>query len=242
MPRRRKRRLNWTPVLWLLVLANIAAGLWLSPVTAVRKLRIEGARADDRPRLEGLAQALKALPIVTVSSREFESRVLGSEAVRSADFRRTPFGSASLVLIYRRPVAQIEGATNAYLCAEGAIFRSNLRYGKLPSVKLHVTALRPTLTAVGAAPFRAIAQIVELAQQKLSEKPFVVDVDSEGAVCLNISQAATVVLGSADRLDEKFRALEGLLAERPNMLQEVVELNLTEPSRPVVRGQEGPKQ
>lgn len=241
MPRKRKRRLNWTPLLWLLLIANIAAGLWLSPVTSVRKLRIVGARADDRPRLEGLAQALRSQPIMAVDPHEFESLVLGSEAVRSADFRRTLFGSASLDLTYTSPVARIERTANAYLSADGAIFRSNLRYEELPRVKLHETALRPAFTAFGSTPYRAIAQIVELARQKLSEKPFVVDVDSEGAVCLNISQAAKVALGSADRLDEKFRALEGLLAERPNVLQEVVELNLTEPSRPVVRGLRGAK-
>ena len=76
MARRRKRRpFNWGPLLWVALIANIAAGLWFSSLTAIRRLRIEGAPLSDRGRLVTLAQTLKNQPVVPIDPRAFETVV-----------------------------------------------------------------------------------------------------------------------------------------------------------------------
>ena len=52
---------------------------------------------------------------------------------------------------------------------------------------------------------------------------------------LRLPPGARIDLGGADRLEEKLKKLQELLSEQPALLQNIQELNLTEPSRPVSR-------
>lgn len=242
MPRRRKRRWkpNWGPILGVALVANILAGLWFSPITSIRKLRIVGAPSWDRPRLQSEAAKLRDLASLPLNPRDLETRVLAHPSVANADFRRSIFGSARLELVYRQPIATFEGTSGQCLDREGVLFRHGGRAAETwPSIKLHASALRPAMTITGAWPAAKVASLITALPAAVPSNGLVIEVDSEGAVCLNIKQAARIDLGSVDRLAEKFRALEGLLAESPDLLQEVEELNLVEPTRPAVRPRRG---
>lgn len=244
MRRRRKRRIkpNWPPILWTAFVANVVAGLFLTPVTAIRKLRVEGAEAWDRPRIEAEAQRLRNLPVLPMNPRQFETSVFSHSAVRDADFRRSLFGSASLSITYRKAIAVIAGADRLVLDQEGTMFRTGAQISaSLPSIKVHPSALRPGFAVAGAWPAPHVARLIQSLPAKIPTAGLVVEVDSEGAVCLNRDQAARIDLGGADRLEEKLRALEGLLDTNPNLLEEVEELNLVEPTRPAVRPRKGGK-
>lgn len=242
MRKRRKRRLkpNWGPILWAGFLLNTVAGLWFSPVTAVRKVRVEGAESWDRARIAAEAGKLRGKPSVALNPRSFESAVLAHPAVRHADFRRSLFGSARLTLAYRQPIATIERTDRLLLDQEGFLFRTGAPLTTdLPSIRLHESALVPALTLAGAWPTLAVADLIARIPAALSRPGLQIEVDSEGALCLNMKQAARIELGGAERLEEKFRALERLLGENPSLLQEVAELNLVEPTRPAVRPRRG---
>lgn len=234
-PSRNKSAFPWTGVLTLLLLINLAAGAWLSPLTAIRTLRIEGVSELRRGTFLRYAQLLKGRPALNVNPREFESTVLKDAAIENADFRRSPFGSAKLRVFFRRPIAGITGGGGTVVSSDGVLFKVDTRNLDLPKLELHASSLSPTLTLLGPWPGRDIARLIERLPPRLSNKELDVVVDSEGAVCLNITQAARIVWGSADRLEEKLKALESLLSERPNLLENVKELNLTEPSRPAFK-------
>lgn len=242
MPRRRKRRWkpNWAPILGLALAGNVLAGIWLSPITSIRRIRIEGAPTWDRPRIQTEVAKLKDRPSVPVNPRELETRILAHPAVASVDFRRSIFGSARLELTYRRPIARLSGTDGQFLDREGGIFRFGGRLtADLPTIRLHASSLRPAMTLMGAWPAAKVADLIPQIPKSIPIKGLDIEVDSEGAVCLNIKQAARIDLGSVDRLSEKFRALEGLLAENPDLLQKVEELNLVEPTRPAMRPRRG---
>jgi hypothetical protein len=176
------------------------------------------------------------MPAAALQPREFESAVLAHSAAAEADFRRSLFGTGRLELRYRSPLARFEGRAGQYLSQEGEIFElpPNAEPEGLPAVRLHETALRPIWTLAGAWPAGPASQALRGAPPAFRSQEASLEVDSEGAMCLNSGQAARVMLGSADRLEEKLRTLEGLLKERPGLLENVKELNLVEPSRPAV--------
>ena len=234
-PSRNTSAFPWGTVLVALLLANLAVGAWLSPITSIRTLRIEGVSEARRGTYVRYAQLLQGRPALNVSPREFESTVLKDPAVENASFRRSPFGSANLRVFYRRHIARITGSRGTVLSSDGVLFKVDVANLNIPTLELHPSSLGPSLTLLGPWPGKDIARLIQGLPPKLSEKGLKVVVDSEGTVCLNITQAARIVWGSADRLEEKLKALESLLSERPNLLENVKELNLTEPSRPAFK-------
>lgn len=239
-PRRKRRRPNWGPILGLLIVANVAAGLMYSPLTEVRRIRIVGAPLWDRGRLVQAAQTLKDVPALSLNPREFETKLLAHRALLNADFRRSLFGSATLRLEYRQPVARVEGTPRLCLGREGTLFSQPNAEPGLPVLRLHPSALRPSFTLAGAWPSRQIAELIGQIPAPLREK-LVIEVDSEGAICFNTGVGARIRLGSAERLLEKLRTLEGLLEDEPDLLRNVIELNLTEPTRPAWKARPGAK-
>lgn len=237
--KRRKSRINWAPLLWLAFLAHLGAAIWLSPATSVRKLRIVDAPESERGRLMSLAQTLVGKPAVALDPREFESAVQKESRVESADFRRSLFGSANLKLVYRRAVARLEPGVATYLDTGGVLFQTNDPPVNLPAIAFHPSVLKPSFGIAGPAPLAEIAKLIQRIPHKLLEKGIRAEVDSEGAVCLNITQGATIDLGAVDGYEAKLEALEKLLAERPEIFQQAQALNLTEPSRPAIRPRKG---
>lgn len=242
MPKRRKRRLkpNWGPILWTAVILNVAAGLWFSPITSVRKVRVEGAEMWDRGRIVASIQTLRRVPALNMNPRRLETLLFEHSAVQTVDFRRSMFGSASLTLEYRTPIARIADSDRLMLDANGAQFRTGTLIPEaLPEIKLHASALKPSLSIAGAWPAPRIAELLAKIPSTIPHEGLQVEVDSEGAVCLNMKQAARIEMGGVDRLEEKLRALEGLLNDNPRLLQEVELLNIVEPTRPAVKPRKG---
>lgn len=233
--RRKKREVSWGPLLWIALVANTAAGFALSPVTSVRKLRVEGVPESGRGPIVAVAQNLKGRPALSLNPREFESAILKDSQVGSADFRRSVFGSARLAVRHRRAVARLEPANGRYLDESGVVFETVHPPVNLPGLEVHKSLLRPALTLTAAAPLRDIAGLILAVPPTLLQKGVKVQVDSEGAVCLNISQGTKIDLGAADGFEDKLSALRGLLNEQPDLLQRALVINLTEPSRPALQ-------
>ena len=137
MRRRTKRvRLNPRPFIVLGLGVNLAAGVALSPVTAVRRVRVEGAPEADRERLTLLLQSLKGVPCARVDARTVESKALENSELRGASLARTPFGSAVLRVARRVPVARLFGDLDTGLSADGVLYRASQLPKDLPTVNL----------------------------------------------------------------------------------------------------------
>ncbi len=232
MRRRTKRvHLRARPFIVLALLVNVVAGVALSPVTAVRRVRVEGAPMADRARLTGLLQRLKGVPCARVDARSVEAEALQNSELRGASLSRTPFGSAVLRVARRSPVARLYAWPDTGLSAEGVLYRATQLPSDLPTVNL--PAEYPTVgLALGNAWRSAdVAHLAELVRGLGSGEPPRIDLVGGGRVCLNID-SGIVDLGRCDELDAKVARLRQYLTERPNLFATVHKLILVRPDYP----------
>lgn len=234
MPRKRKRRIAWVSLLWIALVANIAAGLWLSPITSLRKVRVQGASEETRAQLTREIWRLNGVPVSKIDPREFESRIQRLSAIRTADFSRGLFGSAVLIIEPRRAVARIAGESGAFLDDTGAVFSSNLLPAGIPILVLPREAREMNLSLAETWPSASVAEICSRMTEFPQFEDSTVEIGGSGSVSLTTGLGARVFLGSTEKLDEKFSELKRLLGERPELLARIESLNLTAPALPKI--------
>lgn len=145
--RRKKRSIHWKLVLWLFVIINISLGLMFSPITTVHKARVSGARTDDEARIAQHLQSIRKTPYFRLNSKRLETLILANDEIKSVDTKTNIFGRAYLKIENRRPVAKISGYVAQYLCAQGMVFSSTMKYRRLPNLEMPTDITQDTPTA-----------------------------------------------------------------------------------------------
>ena len=239
MRRRTKRvRLNPRPFVVLGLVVNLAAGAVLSPVTAVRRVRVEGAPKADETRLIGLLQALRGVPCARVDVRAIETKALVNSELRGATLSRTPFGSAVLRVSRRLPLARLYARDSMGLSEDGVVFRATDLPADLPWVNLPREAPEIALTLGNGWPAQNVAHLAGLVRGMGSHEPPRIDVKAGGRVCLNID-SSTVDLGRALELDEKVARLRELLRQQPALFVNFQGINLVDVEAPSFQPRKG---
>jgi cell division septal protein FtsQ len=232
MRRRFKRsKPRWGPVFALLLAVNLTLALLFSPLTAIRRVRIEGAPDWDRDRLESLVQGLKGVPCAQINAYRVESDAMQEPQVRSAHFARNLFGSAVLEVGYRQPVAVLAGEPGVAISIEGVPFQSGHLPPDLPVVKIDGEGPVGMRTLAETWPVVSVARLAVKAGIIFRGQSLSIELGKGNSVCLNMG-AGQVVLGSCNDIDAKLAALEKLLAQKPALLSEVQSLNLSVPTSP----------
>ena len=232
MRRRIKRvRLDPRPFIVLGLVVNVAAGIAFSPVTAVRRVRVEGAPPADRKRLTDLLQSLKNVPCARVDARAVESRALENPELRGASLARTPFGSAVLRVARRRSVARLFGSLEIGLSADGILYPATELAEDLPTVRLPAKYPAVGLTLGNAWRTEDVAHLAGLVRGLAKTEPARIDLFPGGKVCLNID-SGIVVLGRLESLDEKVARFRQMFAERPDLFTNVQSVNLVRVEAP----------
>jgi cell division septal protein FtsQ len=243
MRRKRKRtRLRPKPILWLLLTVAICLGVWYSPITSIRNVRVEGALPSDRDRLGSILKALEDIPVARIDPRVTEGKVLENSAVYQAELTRSLFGTALLKVSYRQPVARLLGHPNVLLDADGVLYRTQVPpidgtprakpVGPfIPQIQLPDNGPPTLLTLAGNWQPKTMAKLAQdVVKLRLSDV-IRIQVEPGGVVCLNMG-TGRVILGSLDDLDKKLAVLRERLATNPSELDQVQELNLTAPESP----------
>ncbi len=232
MPARTKRvRLNPGPFVVLGLVVNLVAGALYSPLTAVRKVRVEGAPEADRPRLQTLLQKLRGVPCAQVNARELESEALQNSELISASLSRSPIGSAVLTVHPRTAVAQLDKYQGTGLTEDGVFYSSSTSLEGLPKVILPPDYRFVNLTLGNGWRVTDVAHLATLVQTLKTESPVEIDLDKGGRVCLNID-TGRVDLGACEGLDRKVARLESILRERPDLFKTVQKLILVNIDNP----------
>jgi hypothetical protein len=227
--RRRRRSFPWTPI-WVCAFIGVTAwGLATSPVTQITSVRVVGAESQDAKRLEGILAAIRGLPALRVPTLDVERLAEGPPAVRSAAFRCNVFGRAVLEMLYREPVAKIEGA-NIAVDADGVMFP----YSKpLPfSFAVNKQVLAPYLSLCAPPRLRWGAQLAKKLQVELPKLGGKLVFDGRNRLCL-MTGNLTVVFGGGDRLADKVATLARALQARPELATSRATVNLVEPDHPM---------
>lgn len=240
--RKRRRTIKWAPVLWLLFIVDTCVGLALSPSTSADLVRVVGAKDSDRERIVRILQGLRDVPCLRANAYAFETSCLSLPETKSADLSRNIFRRASLTVSYREPVARIFGFPGVALSREGIVYRTTDPLKGLPLLKIPGTAPAPQLSLCSCWDGRSLAYVCTRVRSIEDMEKTVVQVDSRGALCLNSGIGSRIILGQAERLDEKLERLADILHRQPGILLRVSELNLVSPTRAVmVRRMQGVK-
>lgn len=212
--------------------ANLALGALHSPLTALRIVRVEGAREPNKPYIRTVLGELEGKAALQTSVSLVESKLMATSAVRSADFQRNLFGRATLAIQYREPVARFEADRALYLDSGGTMFRSVEEYGELPWIDLYADAFRPSLTVPGAWPARSVAWLAKKSRNYDFGPRSTIEVQASGAVSLITNSKAAIRLGAPYELEEKLARLDELIGLQPDLLAKARAVHLVVPSRP----------
>ena len=238
MRRRRSRnrgRVNWTPLLSLLLVGNVIAGIYKSPITAISKVKVEGAEEGDQKRIEAMLVRVHDQPALQVNRRLVETWLMDRSAVAKSELTRNIFGRATVTLEYRRPVASIAGLKGAALGRDGALFQTDQDLSNLPSLNIAKESIKPTLTLAGLWHSGEVAGLSSAVGDLASANPLRITVQEDGGLCLNIGSKFAVQLGLPDQLDDKIDFLRKQLDQDPELLVSGKTLNLVRLDRPVYR-------
>lgn len=244
MPPRIKRKasqnvwlanLNWSAILWVLLVGNIGAGLWLSPLTALRKVRVVGALPVDQERIRRILERQRGIPFARVSVPAVESWTLERPDTRTVSLSGNILGSGLLTVRYRRAVARFEGTKSLALSVDGVIYPTDQDLSGLPSIVLPQKGLPLSACLVGTWPATQIAKLAIEApgamQASMGTQNLQIKFIESGDLCLN-EGSGTVRLGSAENLDKKLSVLQERLARNPQELDQVEQLVLVSPNHP----------
>ena len=233
MRRRTKRtHLRPRPFIMLGLTVNLFAGILYSPVTAVRKVRVEGGPLNDQARLANLLQQLKGVPCARVNARRVESEAMRNPEIRSASLARTPFGSAVLHIARRTPVARLFAAPNIGLSTEGVFYPASVLDENLPLVELPGDYPKAALTIGNGWRSEDVARLATLVQTIPSKGPVRIALVGGGRLCLNID-SGVVNLGDFKRLDDKVAWVSKTLKAQPDLFVNVQSISLVKIDAPM---------
>lgn len=236
MRRKAKRtRLRPRPFILLGLAANLVAGALYSPLSTVRRVRVEGAPLEDEGRLRDLMQKLKGVPCAQVNARALEAEALQNSEIKSASLARTPFGTAVLKIVRRTAVAHLDRYRGTGLTEDGVLYRSTVPLDDLPTVALPEDHRFVGLTLGNGWRPVDVARLATSIRSIPSDRPIKIDLDKGGRVCLNIGTGAFVGIvdfGPYEGLDAKAARLESILRERPNLFESVQTLKLVNIDNP----------
>jgi len=228
---------NWRLILWLLLILNVWLGLTRSPITSLRRVRVETAPAGDQARVRAILAELQNVPCLQINPRNVESLAMNLPEVRSAELTRNIFGSGRLLIQYRHAIARRFNA-NIGISADGVMYPSDNLSEDLPTIQLPPDQPAMSLALVGNWPVVALAQTAVEAQGIVPGQPVRIQVEAGGSVSLYIG-SGRVVLGSTEDLDKKLDVLRNHLERNPLELSQVESLNLTRPDAPSVVRKKG---
>lgn len=232
MPRRR-RRVNWGPVLVLLTMINIGFGLAYSPITSATKVRVEGAYTSDQERVKEAVQQIRRKPALRGGGELMIEQLYRRPDVRGVEFGQNLFRRGRVRMSYFAPVARIPELPRTILTSQGVICQTQEPLDELPPLS-YIGQAVPTATVLERFESRKIADVCARAKTLRITQLEIVVLEN-GGVCLNSGKTGRVILGPPDELDDKFEKLDEILQSQPTVLNDRKELVLIVPSKPMVR-------
>lgn len=229
--------------LWILALANLAAGLGLSPATGLKTVTVKGANADESRLIQKRLQIWASVPWIRQSQSAMETSILADNRLAEAKVTTNIFGRGTAVVVPRVPVARIAADLGTkkeppdfatYLDSRGTLYQDYWAEGfKGPDLELPAASRAMQLTVVPAWPLVSVANAAAKSQTFLGELPFKVVLDERSVLSLQVVDGPQIILGTDSDLDEKFDVLERAFREEKDKVLRYKSINVSAPDRPV---------
>lgn len=223
------------PLLLIVFAVVLLVGVYTSPLTKIRVLRVDGVPSWDRERVRALLRAYEDVPALRINPLQVEREVESHPAVLRSDFRRNVFGRARLEVAYHRAIASFERSGSKFgISASGAVFPLSGRAPNL-TVEEKLMETHPNLSVFDRRRLGGVLDLAAKVQQKLPSLRGKLSLLASGGLALTTAEGARVEFGDRERLDEKVSVLARALEQNPNLLRQARTVNLVVPSRPSVR-------
>lgn len=239
--KRRKRKksrlgidkLSTATWLWLLVVINVTVGLAVSPLTAVRKVRVVGASVGDQARLTDAVQSLRDIPVMRLNPNMVRSKLESGSEVDSVQFLPNLFGRAVVKVRLKQPVAKIVNSS-VFLDRSGNAFVTTRVVPDVPLIVPPRGAFSPNLTILCGWEVSTTAQLCQKLAAQMPKVSWIVELTDRGNLSLKADGSASVDLGSTENLQLKVDKLRSFLENDPGLFTKVRSINLIAPEAPVV--------
>lgn len=251
--RRRKSKLTLGAWLWMLAILNLVLGMFLSPLTAPRRLSATDVDPLDLPAMSQAVQYSKDIPWARLNTADMASRLRVADRIERVDLTANIFGRVAAKVVYRLPVARLSESSDMFLDSRGDVYRDP-RYARvegsdqetpeneppaqvdpmadLPDLTIPADLLQPSGAILATWEPGAVVEMIELTRSKAPQLDYSVEVDSQSVLSLRVKDGPVVVLGSSSDLALKLDALSRIIANEEDKFKRAKVIQLTAPDRP----------
>lgn len=229
--RRRRSYFPWT-FFWLCAfLAVSIAGVFASPITQLTHIQVNGAEVADRPRIVRILKSGSGIPALKMPVWQIETLLTKNARVRTAEFGASPLGSGSVKLVYRKPVAAIEGKRFG-IDEYGEVFPLLATEEPRLVCSNSIQLFEPILSFCDSSPLRPLAQLAKNFQLHAPKLTGKLSLDDRQGLSFK-SGGLLVSFGDASRLETKVRQLTEALGATPGLATGTHSISLVDPEHPM---------
>ena len=230
MAKRRRRTVRWGRVLWPLVIVSSVAGWFFSSATALTSVRVVGAKPVDEPRVQAVMQEARYIPFPKLNAANLESLVMDIPGVDTARLSRTPFGKGTLTVVYTAPVARINNGKTFLLGENGTLF-ADRGEENLPEVRVNPKLEFGSSGLANQFDAPTVTHLIAELRDRFPSNRYRLEVPVIDQF-LAVVDGCVIEFGDSRNLEGKFRLLDGLLRDTPNLIAVSKRVVLTQISNP----------
>lgn len=236
MPKKKQPKpFPWAAWLWVVALANIAAGLLLSPATSIQQIRIEGANASQARTIREVFEKSKGVPLLRVNLAKIAAELESYGDIERVKISANIFRRCVVKVTPRKAVAIVAQQPALFLDESGVLFLPSEKPADVVTLVLPPGSTRPALNLFGNWSARDYAFLCREIKKTLPKRGWVVAESRSGEVSLRGKFKATVVLGNLKEIEPKLKKLKSIVEEEEDILDTVEIINLSVPEQPAVK-------
>ena len=212
----------------------LALAVLSSPLIGVRRIEVEGNRYMNKDLLESVKNSLIGKPLLTVDTRDAESRLLVDPWVETVRVQKFLPSQILIEVAERVPVAWFVGSDNSARIVDSQGRVLAVESGQ-PTEYLQITGVGPNLEAGVSAGdiYRAAAQLATGLPTELSEVVLNVGTGGPNQLVMTLRSGTLVNFGPPQDVQNKLISLVVLL--RRQDAKQIIFIDLTNPDIPTVQ-------
>lgn len=217
----------------LIFLGAVSVVVLASPLVAVRKVSIEGARYTDAALIQSVVESLKGHSVLTVDTRDAERRLESNPWVEAARIRTYFPNRVVIEIAERTPMAWFVGVDNRARVIDGEGRVLSVVNGK-PTQYRQITGVGPNLTAgaVANTEYRAAAQLATSIPDELA--PLVVSLGVAGPTQLTMTLTTGTIINFGAPVDIRNKLISVVVLLRRQNPEQIISIDVSS-GTPVVK-------